>query len=127
MTLNTHLNIDPRLCGKVTQLGEGSATVELATLPEMAADEKGLVHGGFIFGAADYAAMAAVNAPTVVLASASCKFLAPSRAGDTIIFKAKCIENNGKKYGVIVNAFCGENEVFSGEFKTVVTAEHVLG
>ena len=127
MLLNTHLKINTKLCGTVTELSDGSATVELVTQPEMAADERGLVHGGFIFGAADYAAMAAVNAPTVVLAAGSCKFLAPSEVGDTVVFKAKRIESDGKKYKITVNGFCGEREVFSGEFKTVVTAKHVLG
>lgn len=32
----------------------------------MAADEYRLVHGGFIFGLADYAVMLAINEPTVV-------------------------------------------------------------
>ena len=126
MTLNTHLMIDTDLCGTVTQLGEGSATVELVALPEMGADENGLVHGGFIFGAADYAAMAAVNAPTVVLAAAGCRFLAPSKVGDTIVFKAECTESNGNKYMITVSAYCGGAEVFTGEFKAVVTAKHVL-
>lgn len=126
MNLKTHLKIDNALCGTVTALGEGYAAVELETAPNMAADERGLVHGGFIFGAADYAAMAAVNEPTVVLAAATCRFLAPSKTGDKIVFEAKCIEKDGKKYRITVNAFCGETAVFSGEFKSVVTARHLL-
>lgn len=126
MTLNTHPNIDPELCGRVTTLEEGSAVVELQTIDRMAADAKGLVHGGFIFGAADYAAMVAVNAPTVVLASSSCRFLAPTRAGETIVFKAECTESDGRKYRVTVKGHCGETEVFSGEFTAVVTQTHVL-
>jgi len=43
----------------------------------MAADARGLVHGGFTFGLADYAAMLAVNEPTVVLASAQTKLITP--------------------------------------------------
>lgn len=126
MILNTHLKIDKGLCGTVIALEEGYAAVELQTTPQMAADDQGLVHGGFIFGAADYAAMAAVNEPTVVLAAAQCRFLAPSRIGDELLFKAKCIENDGKKYKVTVIAYCGETEVFEGEFKTVVTPKHIL-
>jgi acyl-coenzyme A thioesterase PaaI-like protein len=127
MTLKTHLKIDQGLCGTVTRLAEGAATVELKTTACMAADEKGLVHGGFVFGAADYAAMAAVNQPTVVLAGSRCRFLAPSKVGDVIVFKAESIENDGKKYLVTVKGYCAETEVFSGEFKTVVTKAHVLG
>jgi len=126
MIVNTHLKIDNGLCGTVIALEEGYAAVELETTAQMAADEQGLVHGGFIFGAADYAAMAAVNEPTVVLAASRCKFLAPSRAGDEIVFKAKCVESDGKKYKITVLGYCGEKEIFSGEFKAVVTEKHVL-
>ena len=42
MLLNTHLKINTNLCGTVTELSDGSATVELVTQPEMAADERGL-------------------------------------------------------------------------------------
>jgi len=124
--LNTHLKIDTALCGSVVALGEGYAAVELETTPVMAADEKGLVHGGFIFGAADYAAMAAVNEPTVVLAGSSCRFLAPAKVGDVLLFKARCVESDGKKYRITVNAYCDKTEVFSGEFKAVVLPSHVL-
>jgi acyl-coenzyme A thioesterase PaaI-like protein len=126
MMLKTHLKIDNGLCGTVIALEEGYAAVELETTPQMAADERGLVHGGFVFGAADYAAMAAVNEPTVVLAASRCRFLAPSKVGDELLFKAKCVENDGKKYMVTVTGYCGETEVFTGEFKTVVTPRHVL-
>jgi acyl-coenzyme A thioesterase PaaI-like protein len=51
-------------------VGEGYAVVELKTKENMRADEKNLVHGGFIFSLADYCAMLTVNEPTVVLASA---------------------------------------------------------
>jgi len=126
MTLKTHLKIDNGLCGRVTSLEEGRATVELQTVSAMAADEQGLVHGGFIFGAADYAAMAAVNEPTVVLASSSCKFLAPSRAGEVIVFNANVTQSEGKKHKVEVTGTAGETAVFKGEFACVVTAKHVL-
>ncbi|MEJ2469482.1 MAG: hotdog domain-containing protein [Campylobacterales bacterium] len=127
MIVNTHLKIDNGLCGTVNALEEGYAAVELETTLQMAADEQGLVHGGFIFGAADYAAMAAVNEPTVVLAESNCRFLAPSKAGDEIVFKAKCVERDGKKYQITVNGYCGEKEIFTGLFKAVVTGKHVLG
>lgn len=126
MKLNTHLKIDEGLCGTVKALSEGYAEVVLTTTKSMAADEQGLVHGGFIFGSADYAAMAAVNEPTVVLAAAECRFLAPSRVGDEIVFKAKVTQIDGKKYRVTVSGYCLEKEVFSAQFKTVVLPKHVL-
>ena len=59
--------------------------VKLKTNEKMVADEKGLIHGGFIFSVADYSAMLAVNEPTVVLAGANVKFLKPVIVGDEIL------------------------------------------
>jgi acyl-coenzyme A thioesterase PaaI-like protein len=126
MKRNTHLEIDEALCGKVIELDGGRAVVELQTVATMAADEQGLVHGGFIFGAADFAAMAAVNEPTVVLASSSCRFTAPSRVGDVIVFTATVVENEGRKYRVEVVGLQEATAVFKGEFSCVVTPKHVL-
>lgn len=126
MTLNTHLRIDTGLCGTVTALEPGKAEVTLKTTLQMAADEKGLVHGGFIFGAADFAAMSAVNDPLVVLAGSECRFLAPTRAGEVVIFTADVVAQEGVKRRVEVHGRCGEMSVFEGVFKTVITKRHVL-
>jgi acyl-coenzyme A thioesterase PaaI-like protein len=126
MVLNTHLKIDERLCGELAELKDGYARVSLMTTEQMAADDAGLVHGGFLFGAADYAAMAAVNEPNVVLAGSSCKFLAPSKAGEAIEFEAKVTQRDGAKYLLEVVGRSHDITVFSGEFKAVVTKEHVL-
>ena len=83
--VRTHLGIDRRLCGEPVELSEGRAVVRLATVAEMAADERGLVHGGFVFGCADYAAMLAVNDPNVVLGSGSLRFAKPVRVGETLM------------------------------------------
>lgn len=126
MRLDTHLGIDPSLCGAVTELEEGFARVELRTTELMASDDQGLVHGGFIFGAADYAAMAAVNEPTVVLAGSTCRFLAPSRAGDLVVFEAQVVHSEWRKHTVEVVGMFRDSAVFKGEFKCVVTPGHVL-
>ena len=68
MEIRTHQQIDPALCGRPVSLAPGRAEVTLEMTPAMAVDAEGLVHGGFVFGAADHAAMLAVNHPHVVLA-----------------------------------------------------------
>lgn len=127
MQLNTHLNINTSLCGKVTKLQENYAEVLLHTTQQMSTDMQGLVHGGFIFGAADYAAMSAVNDPLVVLGASNSKFLAPVKAGDAVLCKARVVSEKGKKRGVEVEAFVGEKLVFEGSFITFVLDTHVLG
>ncbi|HHD82068.1 MAG TPA: thioesterase [Campylobacterales bacterium] len=126
MELKTHLEINPRLTGKVVELKEGYAKVKLETSEVMRADAQGLVHGGFAFGAADYAAMAAVNDPNVVLAKSESKFLAPVRVGEHVVFEGNIIESNGAKHMVEVVGMIREKKVFVGTFYTVVLEQHVL-
>jgi acyl-CoA thioesterase len=107
-------------------LEKGFAKVALETSEVMRADEVGLVHGGFIFSAADFAAMVSVNEPNVVLAACNCLFLAPVRVGDTVTFEATEHQKEGRKRNVTVRGFVHDIKVFEGEFKTVVTERHVL-
>ena len=127
MQQNTHLLIDTSLCGKVTKLENGYAEVILHTTRQMVADEKGLVHGGFVFGAADYAAMCAVNDPNVVLGAATSKFIAPVKVGDVVVCKASICSQRGKKQEVSVDAYVDGKKVFEGTFTTFVLEKHVLG
>ncbi len=126
MSLQTHLQIDTTLCGRLTHSKEGYAEVVLHTTRQMTADEKGLVHGGFVFGAADYAAMCAVNDPNVVLGAASLKFIAPVKVGDVVVCRAKIVAEKGKKKEVLVEAFVDSKMVFEGNFTTFVLQKHVL-
>jgi len=126
MIQNTHLLIDTSLCGKVTKFEMNYAEVVLHTTRQMAADEKGLVHGGFIFGAADYAAMCAVNDPNVVLGAASSKFIAPVKVGDVVVCHANIAAEKGKKKEVFVEAFVDGKMVFEGSFTTFVLQKYVL-
>jgi len=126
MQLNTHLNIDTSLCGKVTKLQKNYAEVLLHTTQQMTADRQGLVHGGFIFGIADYAAMSAVNDPLVVLGASSSKFLSPVKVGDAVLCKATVVSEKGKKREIEVEAFVDEKLVFVGAFTTFVLDKHVL-
>lgn len=124
--LNTHERINTVYSGEILKMEAGYAKVMLETIEAMRADELGLVHGGFIFSAADFAAMAAVNEPNVVLASCNCLFLAPVRVGDSVTFEATEHQKEGRKRNVTVRGFVHEIKVFEGEFKTVVTERHVL-
>lgn len=125
-SLNTHMKINTNFSGEIVEINPGYAKVVLDTLEVMRADEVGLVHGGFIFGAADFAAMAAVNEPNVVLASCTCLFLSPVRVGDKVSFIAEEHQQEGRKRTVNVKGYVYEIKVFEGEFKTIITDRHVL-
>lgn len=126
MRANTHLAMNARLCGTPISLDSESAVVELVTQPEMAADARGLVHGGFVFGLADYAAMLAINEPNVVLGAADVRFLAPVAVGDTLRAQAQREAPDGKKLRVAVEVLRGAEPVFRGSFVCFVPAQHVF-
>ena len=126
LLLNTHEKIDNDLCGRIEKVEKGHLELSLKTIPEMLADDQGLIHGGFIFSAADYAAMAAVNERNVVLVASNAQFLSPVRLGDSVKFIATVRHKEGRKRNVNVTGHVLDIKVFDGEFKTVVTDRHVL-
>ena len=83
MKINTHTAINQTLCGNPATIEQDYCMVRLETQDDMRVDEHGLVHGGFIFGVADYAAMLAVNQPNVVLGAAEVQFLKPVKAKES--------------------------------------------
>ena len=126
MNIETHRAIDRALCGEPEALSPGRARVRLQTTERMAADERGLVHGGFVFGLADYAAMLAVNDPNVVLGGAETRFVAPVRVGDVVDATAEIREEKGKKRVIAIEATVGERKVLTGTLTAFVLEQHVF-
>lgn len=126
MDIRTHHGINQALCGEPLEVGDGRSRVRLVCGENMAADASGLIHGGFLFGLADYAAMLAVNHPNVVLGAAETRFLKPSRIGDELIATAREEAPDGKKRKVHVDVHCGDECVFTGMFTCFVPSRHVL-
>jgi uncharacterized protein (TIGR00369 family) len=126
MDASTHLAIDAALCGQTEALAPHYCRLRLLTATRMAADDRGLVHGGFIFGMADYAAMLAVNHPNVVLGAADARFLKPVRVGETVVAEARVESVDGKKHTVPVTVSRDGEAVFQGTFTCFVLDRHVL-
>jgi len=124
--VKTHELINSNLNGEIMKLEVGYVELRLTTTSEMVADDIGLIHGGFIFSAADYAAMLAVNEKNVVLVGSECQFLSPVKFHDDVNFIAKVRHKDGKKRNVHVEGYVLDIKVFEGEFKTVITDRHVL-
>jgi len=127
MEIDTHRKINHRLCGTPEHIDPGYARLEMQITAEMAVDDSGLAHGGFIFGLADHAAMLAVNHPNVVLAGADVRFLKPVRTGDAVFAEARVTQVEGKKKTVSADIFRGEEKIFTGRFNCYVPDRHVLG
>ena len=124
--IQTHERVNQDLNGEVIIMEAGYVEVRLVTTSEMVADDIGLIHGGFIFSSADYAAMLAVNERNVVLVASDCQFLSPVKFHDVVNVVAKVRHKEGRKRNVHVEAFVLDIKVFEGEFKTVITEKHVL-
>lgn len=126
--IRTHRKLDPTLCGEAVEVVPGEAEVALEAAPEMAADELGLVHGGFVFGLADHAAMLAVNEPHVVLVRAEVRFVAPVAVGERMVARARVEAAGAEVSRPVVEAAVtvGERRVFHGTFHCAVPSRHVL-
>ena len=126
MNIITHELIDRELCGTPLKVSEGYSQVEMTTIERMAVDDPGLVHGGFIFGLADYAAMIAINHPNVVLGGSQVRFLKPVKTGERVVAEARVEDASGKKQEVQVVVRRDETAVFEGTFTCFVLDRHVL-
>ena len=127
MEIKTHKMANKSLLGTpISVIGGESAIVELVTGDSMVVDDKGLVHGGFAFGLADYAAMLAVNHPNVVLGVSKSRFIAPVRKGEIMRAEAHVESVDGRKHVVNVTISVSEKEIFKGVFTCYVLDSHVL-
>ena len=127
MEINTHGKIAPLWCGEPVEVSVHQALVRLSTTAAMAVDDTGLVHGGFVFGLADHAAMLAVNHPNVVLGSAQTRYLKPVVVGDELVAEALVEGHEGKKYLVTVSVKRSDETVMAGEFVCFTPDRHVVG
>lgn len=125
---NTHLLTSKKLVGDVVSIKNDTATVSLKITKEMVVDQYNLAHGSFVFGLADYAAMVAINEPTVVLGKAEVKYLKPVVLDDVLTAEARITnKTNGKKIEVTVIVSNSENNVvFEGNFICFVLEKHIL-
>ncbi len=124
--INTHQKIKKSLCGSVVSLEESRSETMLQTTDDMVVDTMGLIHNGFIYGAAEYAAILAINEVNLVTISSKVKFLAPAKNGDIINFNAKAKFEDLRKREVKVIGEINEIKIFEGIFQAVVLENHVL-
>lgn len=127
MDIKTHSKANMDLLGTPLKIiDEKSAKVELVTSENMVVDEQGLVHGGFAFGLADYAAMLAVNDPYVVLGSADVRFTSPVKVGEKMVADAVVKSVDRKKRVILVEIKVKDRVVFKGTFTCFVLGKHVF-
>jgi acyl-CoA thioesterase len=124
--LVTHYSINQALVGTLDEMEEGFARVLFTATEDMVVDKRGMIHSGFIFGSANYAAMAAVNVSTAILAVSKANFLAPLSVNDEAIFEATALQKDTRKRTIMVVGYINNIKFFDGEFTVVVLEHHPL-
>ncbi len=124
--LLTHAKVRSTLIGNIISLEHSKSKTTLQTTDEMAVDTLGLIHNGFIFGAAEYAAVLAVNEENLVVISSKVKFLAPAKSGDLIEFRALAKFEDSRKREIKVIGEINEIKIFEGLFQAVLLENHIL-
>ena len=72
------------IVGELVELYRDKAVVRFRPNERMIMDESKMIHAGFVFNAASFAAMAAINKKYSVLIASDVKFLAPIELGHDI-------------------------------------------
>ncbi len=118
--------INQSLVGSIEDIKEGYAKTLFSAGEEMRVDRRDMVHTGFVFAAADYCCMLAVNDALAVLAGSKVNFLAPMKVGEEAIFEAFTSSNQSRKRNVKVIGYLHDIKFFEGEFAVVVLNNHVM-
>lgn len=124
--IRTSPDININLCGVVQELKESYSKTALHTTLDMRTDSDGLVHNGFIYGAADYAALAAVNQPFSVSIGSRIAFFAPVKVGEVVEFEAHSHFDESRKKEVRVTGKVKDIKIFEGTFQIVVLEDHIF-
>ncbi len=124
--LKTHKRVNSAFSGSITALEENHSKVNLLTTKDMTTDELGLVHSGFIFSAASYAAAVSINQENTIIIGSKVSFLAPAKVGDNIEFEAKVKFEDLRKREISVIGKINDIRVFQGVFHAVVLEKHIF-
>lgn len=108
------------MSGELLELYRNKAVVRFTPNERMIMDESKMIHAGFVFNSASFAAMAAINKKYSVLIAADVKFLAPIELGHEVIFKAESIQSDTKKCEVKVEGYLLDIKIFDSIFHIAV-------
>ncbi|PAF52296.1 thioesterase [Helicobacter sp. 13S00477-4] len=107
--------IDVSLYGELLSLSKNKAEVFFVPTETMIYDDES-IHPGFVFSAAAYTAMCAINKKNSIIISSETKFLAPIEYGHELVFKANAIQGEAKKCEVKVEGFLLDIKIFDAIF-----------
>ncbi|MCR6576880.1 hypothetical protein [Campylobacter insulaenigrae] len=120
-------SINNNLAGSISHIEKNFAKGILITTGDMAVDDLGLVHSGFVFNAANYIAQAAINKEFSVLIGSRSFFYAPLKVGDILNLEANALfSDDARKREVKVVGFVNEIKIFDASFQVVTTEDHIF-
>ena len=121
-SLLTKLNFS----GTAFLLEKNHAKTRFFTTADMVSDAEGLIHSGFVFMGANYAALLAVNEEFSVSIGARINFYGPLKLGDIVEFDARARFEESRKKEVKVVGHVKEVKIFEGTFQLVTLEEHIF-
>ncbi|PAF49544.1 thioesterase [Helicobacter sp. 12S02232-10] len=111
--------IDSSICGELLTLSQNKAEIFFVPTESMVCDEE-FIHAGFVFNAAAYAALCAINKKNSIIIGSETKFLAPIELGYELVFKANALQSEAKKCEVKVEGFLFDIKVFDSIFYVAI-------
>ncbi|PAF44823.1 thioesterase [Helicobacter sp. 11S02596-1] len=111
--------IDGGMCGELLTLSQNKAEVFFVPTEAMLCDDT-TIHAGFVFNAAAYASLCAINKKNSIIIGSETKFLAPIELGHELIFRANALQSEAKKCEVKVEGFLLDIKVFDGIFYVAI-------
>ncbi|MDD6056498.1 MAG: hypothetical protein PUB96_08175 [Helicobacteraceae bacterium] len=112
--------------GDIREQKYRKSRVHLEAISKMALDKNGLIHSGYLFSSAAYAALLAVNDANAIVIGAEVKFLAPIEVGNNVEFRAETLQEDTKKREVKVEGFVLDIKIFDAMIYVAVFDRHVL-
>lgn len=108
------------LAGSILKMTYEEVITKFVPTKQMISDESNLIHSGFIFNAANYAAMCLVNQPHAITIGAEVEFLAPVEFEQEMMFLATIKQSNAKKFEISVKGTLLDIKIFEAVFHIAV-------
>lgn len=108
------------LVGSILKMTYEEVITKFVPTKQMISDESNLIHSGFIFNAANYAAMCLVNQPHAITIGAEVEFLAPVEFEQEMMFLATIKQSNAKKFEISVKGTLLDIKIFESVFHIAV-------
>lgn len=118
--LQTCTALKSELCGSIIKMTYEEVMTKFVPTKQMISDESNLIHSGFIFNAANYAAMCLVNQPHAITIGAEVEFLAPVEFEQEMMFLATIKQSNAKKFEISVKGTLLDIKIFEAIFHIAV-------